>query len=112
MYRAIIFLAVLVTAQSIFGQTDNTVTITVKNHDTNKAVPDTRVTLKDTGNSKVTDANGRVELTGVPDGEQTFEIFSPGYETRELKLTFPLTGVAERTVTLELTNEVGEVTIT
>src|SRR5204863_4979512 len=45
-------------------------------------------------------------------GEQTIEISSLGYTSAELKLTFPLTDVAERTVFLEIANEVGEVTIT
>lgn len=112
MYKAIIFFAVILTAQSMFGQISNTVKITVKNHDTKDTVADAKVTLKDTENSKVTDTNGRVELTNIPDGEQTFEIFSPGYETTELKLTFPLRDLTVRIVMLELTNEVGEVTIT
>ena len=112
MYRIIIFIVVVLTAQFVFGQTNNAVKITVKNHDTNKAIRDARVTLKDTENSKVTDVNGRVELTNIPDGEQAFEIFSPGYEAAEIKLTFPLTDISERTVMLELTNEVGEVTVT
>jgi outer membrane receptor for ferrienterochelin and colicins len=40
---------------------------------------------------------------------QTIVIFSPGYETKELKLTFP--GQPEAVVFMRVTNEVGEVTV-
>lgn len=112
MYKAILFIAVILTAQTVFGQTGNALKLTVQNNDTKANLADAAVTVKGTQINAVTDANGKAELKHVPDGEQIIEISSLGYETVELKLTFPLGDTSERTVFLELNNEVGEVTIT
>ena len=75
------------------------------------AIADATVTVKDTPSSATTDAQGVAQLSNIPDGEQTIVIFSPGYETKELKLTFPIMGQPETVVFLKVTNEVGEVTV-
>jgi len=106
----IIFFAVLVAAQVSFAQ--NTFKITVKDEATKVAVADATVTVKDTPSSATTDAQGVAQLSNIPDGEQTVVIFSPGYETKELKFTFPIVGQPETVIFLKVTNEVGEVTIT
>jgi len=100
---------VLLAAQVSFAQ--NTFTITVKDDATRVAIADATVTVKDTPVSVTTDAQGVAQLTGIPDGVQTLVIFSPGYETKELILTFPVTGQPETVVFMKVTNEVGEVTI-
>jgi len=105
----IISFAVLLAAQVSFAQ--NTFTITVKDDATRVAIADATVTVKDTPVSVTTDAQGVAQLTGIPDGVQTLVIFSPGYETKELILTFPVTGQPETVVFMKVTNEVGEVTI-
>ncbi|MFT3744146.1 MAG: TonB-dependent receptor [Pyrinomonadaceae bacterium] len=110
MYKAVLILAVVLTANIAFAQSGNALKMVVKNHDTKAAIADVDVAVGDIKTK--TAADGRAELTGIPDGEQTVEISSPGYDTVELKLTFPLTDASERTVLLELNNEVGEVTIT
>ncbi|MEK7857252.1 MAG: TonB-dependent receptor plug domain-containing protein, partial [Acidobacteriota bacterium] len=112
MYRSIIFLAVLLTAGSALGQGPNTLRLAVKNSDTKVSIPEASVVVRDTSIAAATDANGIAVLAGIPDGEQTIEISSLGYEKVELKLSFPLTDTSERTVFLELNNEVGEVIIT
>ncbi len=112
MYRSIIFLAVLLTAGSAFAQGPSTVRLAVKNNDTKANIADASVVVRETNLAAVTDANGVAVLLGIPDGEQTIEISSLGYEKAELKLTFPLADNAERTVFLELNNELGEVIIT
>ena len=111
MRKFIFFIAVLLAAHGAFAQTPNTVKITVKNEETKQPVAQAGVSIKDTENSASTDANGIAELKNVPGGEQTIIISSPGYETAELKLTFPQTGGSENIVFLKVTNEVGEVTI-
>lgn len=73
-------------------------------------IADVNVSVNGTSISGTTGANGVVELTGIPDGEQTIEIVSHGYEETELKLTFPLAAV-DQVVSLELHNEVGSVTV-
>jgi iron complex outermembrane receptor protein/outer membrane receptor for ferrienterochelin and colicins len=103
-------LTVLLTAQIAYAQ--NAFKAIIKNEETKEAVIGARVSVKDTEISATTDANGRTELTNVPDGEQIIEIFSAGYETKELKLAFPLADQSERTVFIRVTNEIGEVVIT
>ncbi|MBK7935239.1 MAG: TonB-dependent receptor [Acidobacteria bacterium] len=112
MRRAIIFLVVVLTANTVLAQSATTVTIIVKNRDTKANIAEATVRLKGTEVSAVTDINGRAELRIAADGDQTIEIFSPGFETLELKLTYPLTDPSERVAFLEINNEVGEVTIT
>ncbi len=104
-----LLLTVLFLAQVSIAQT--TFKITVKDETTKEAVVGATVTVKDAGISAVTDTEGVAQLSGVPDGEQTIVIFSPGYESKELKLVFPLIGENEKLVFIRVTNEVGEVTV-
>lgn len=110
MNKFIIFIAVLLAAQGVFAQAQNVLKITVKNEETKENVTDANVSVKDTEVSTVTDANGTAELKNIADGAQIVVISSPGYETVELKLIFPLTET-EKTVFLKVNNEVGEVVI-
>ena len=52
-----------------------------------------------------------IELTNIPNGEQTVVVVSPDHETKELKLTFALADQTEQTILLKI-KTVGEVTIT
>src|SRR6185436_21115146 len=61
--------------------------------------------------SATTDNNGVAELANIPNGEQTIEISSPGYETESLKFVFPLAEQGERVFFIKVTAEMGEVTI-
>ena len=90
MNKFIIFIAVFLTAQVIFAQTQNSLKLTVTNEETKKRVAEANISVKDTEISGVTDANGKLELQNIPDGEQTIVVSSLGYETVELKLIFPL----------------------
>ena len=105
----ILFVTVFLTAQLTLAQ--STLKITIKDEGTKEPVAGATVSVKDSGISGTTDAQGGAQLSSIPDGEQTIVIFSPGYETKELKLTFPLTGPPETVVYIKVTNEVGEVTI-
>ena len=111
MYKAFIFLAVVLTAQTVVAQESNTIKIHVQNKDTKQNIAEATVTLENT-EIAVTNINGKAELKNIANGEQKIEIFSPGFETAELKLIFPLNDPTERTVFLENKNEMGEVTIT
>jgi iron complex outermembrane receptor protein/outer membrane receptor for ferrienterochelin and colicins len=111
MKKIILIFALLLAVQITFAQTQNVLKISVKNEETKENVPEAGVSVKDTEISAVTDAEGKAELRNIPDGEQTVLISSPGYETVELKLTFPLADVSEKIIFLKVTNEVGEVTI-
>jgi outer membrane receptor for ferrienterochelin and colicins len=105
----ILCFAILITARASFAQT--TFNVTVKDEVTKEAVAGASVTIKDTSISATTDVQGVAQLSNVPVGEQTIVIFSPGYETKELKLTFPLASQPETVVFLKVVNEVGEVTV-
>ena len=105
----LLLFTVLLTAQISFAQ--NSFKVTVKDEKTRQAVVGATVSVKGTEISATTDASGIAQLTGVPDGEQTIEIFSAGYELRELKLTFPLAGQDENPIFIKITNEFGEVTV-
>jgi outer membrane receptor for ferrienterochelin and colicins len=84
----------------------------IRNQATNEPVVGARITVQGTDITSMSDQTGRVELTNVPAGEQTVEIFSPGYETKEIKLVLPLNNQSEQLVFLTVNNDVGEVTIT
>lgn len=105
----ILILTVLFAAQVSSAQTS--FRVTVKDEATKEVIAGANVTIKDTVISATTDAQGVALLSNVPDGAQTVVVFSPGYETKELKLTFPIDGPAEAVVFITVTNEVGEVTI-
>lgn len=111
MRKLFLFIAVCLTAQTVFAQSQNTIVMTVKNEDTKINVADAVVSVKDTEITGKTDANGRIVLINIPDGEQTIVISSPGYEILETKFTFPLADAGEKTVFLHLDNKLGEVTV-
>ncbi len=110
MRTLIIFFAVLLAAQVSFAQ--NTFKVTIKDEATKEAIAGATVTVKDTSISATTDPQGVAQLSGIPDGVQTVVLFSPGYENKELTLTFPLTTQPEMVIFLKVTNEVGQVTVT
>jgi outer membrane receptor for ferrienterochelin and colicins len=98
-------------AQDATSTNKNSVRFSIKNEQTKEPAAGATVTVKNTEITATTDANGKVELSNIPDGEQIFEIFSPGYETQELKFTFPLADSGEKVVLLKVNFEAGEVTI-
>ena len=106
----ILFVVVLLSAQVAFAQSSYRVTI--KDESTKEPISAVTVTVKDSDISSVTDAQGVAQLTNIPDGEQTITIFSPGYESKELKINFPRTQQNDDVIFIRVTNEVGEVTIT
>jgi len=110
--KIILLFAALLAAQTAFAQSGNAVKLQIKNKDTKAPIAEASVIFKNTGISVTADKEGRAEIADIPNGEQTIEVSSIGYETAELKLVFPLTDVSERTVLLEINNEVGEVTVT
>jgi iron complex outermembrane receptor protein len=103
-----VILAVLLTGQVAFAQ--NTFKATVKNDESKQPVAGATVSVKGTEITGTTDANGKVELINIPDGEHIIAVFSPGYETKELKLTFPIIGQSDQVILISVHNELGEVT--
>ncbi len=90
----------------------NTLTLIIQNLDTKAPVAGAVVTVRDSDIRTESDAAGRVVLTGIQNGTQTIDIFSPGFEPLELSLAFPQSRDSERVVMMRITNEVGEVVIT
>jgi outer membrane receptor for ferrienterochelin and colicins len=89
----------------------STVKLSIRNEETKEAVAGATVSVKETAIKAVTGADGRAELSNIPDGEQIIEVFSAGFETQELKLAFPLTDRSERVVFIKVSYEAGEVII-
>ncbi|MEQ1922553.1 MAG: TonB-dependent receptor plug domain-containing protein, partial [Pyrinomonadaceae bacterium] len=112
MLKAILFIVVTLTTANVFAQSGNTLKLRVQNKDTKDNVAEATVTVKGTEVITKSDADGKAELTNIANGERVIEVFSPGFETVEIKLTFPLSNASERLVLLETHNEMGEVTIT
>jgi iron complex outermembrane receptor protein/outer membrane receptor for ferrienterochelin and colicins len=111
MKKIIFFIAVFFAVQNILAQAQNELKILVKNEETKTNISEANVLVKDKEIGGVTDSNGKITLTNIPHGEQIIVISSLGFETVELKLTFPLSDSVEKIVYLKVTNEVGEVTI-
>lgn len=110
MRLVVLSFAVLLAAQISSAQ--NTFKVTVRDQETKRPVVGAKVSVAGTEISAFTGADGVARLDGVPDGEQTVEIFSAGYETRELKVSFPPAREGETLVFIKVTNELGEVTVT
>ena len=102
-------LAILLLAKTTFGQSNFKAQIL--NEESKVPVVGAIVSIKDTDIAAATDSNGRVELTNIPNGEQTVVVSSPDHEAQELKYTFPLVDQGEHTILLKI-KTVGEVTIT
>ena len=110
MRQALLLSVVLLTAQVTYAQ--STFKVTVKDEATKEAVAGVTVLVKGLGITATTDAQGVAQLANIPDGEQTIEFFSAGYEAKELKFTFPATNQNENLVFIKVSYEAGEVTIT
>jgi iron complex outermembrane receptor protein/outer membrane receptor for ferrienterochelin and colicins len=110
MRQFILFAVGLLTVQVSLAQ--SAFKVTIKDETTKEPIAGVSVTVKDSAISAMTDAQGVVQLTNIPDGEQTITIFSPGYEAKELKFTFPRPEMSETVIFIRVTNEVGEVTVT
>lgn len=89
----------------------NTFKAIIKNEETKAPMVGVKVSVRDTEIFSTTDANGKVELINIPDGEQVIEIISDGFEIQELTVTFPLAEKTENLVFMKV-NKVGEVFIT
>ena len=91
----------LVVAHISFAQ--NTPGIIVKDSKTKESLIGATVSIKGTTNGGTTDAEGKISLKGVPDGEQTVVVSFIGYETGSQKIKFPLS--AEIEILLESDDE-------
>jgi outer membrane receptor for ferrienterochelin and colicins len=111
-YVVLLLVAVIPIYSAAQENSANTLKITIKNEETKKPVIGAKVSIKDTDISSVTDTNGIAQLNNIPAGDQTIVIFSAGYETNELKLTFPLIDQSEKLVLIKLNNEIEKVLIT
>jgi len=106
-----LFLAVAVLLAAQVSLSQSVYKVTVKDHATKEPVAGATVAVKDTEVTATTDAQGIAGLAGVPDGEHTVNVFSPGYETAEVKMTFPVGLQGEHTIFIKINNEMGEVTV-
>ncbi|MBP9936906.1 MAG: TonB-dependent receptor [Pyrinomonadaceae bacterium] len=111
MFRATLIVAVILTAQIAFGQESNTLRLNVINKDTKAPVAEATITIKNTELNTVTNAAGMATIANVPDGEYVIQIFSPGFAIVEIKIAISGAKTSEKTIELEIDNDVGDVTI-
>ena len=112
MFRVRVFFIIMLAAASALAQNDNSLRLQIKNNDTKENIADAIVGVRGTDIRATSGADGKAELRNIPSGGQTIEVFSPGYETVELKLNFPLTDTSEIIVFLTIEFDAGEVTVT
>src|SRR5690349_18122927 len=98
MQKVFLFSIFIFAALAVEGQQVGVLRLVVQNKDTKSAVSDAEVSVKGTALTGRTNAAGKAELRDIPAGEQTVEVFSPGYERIEIKLVFPLADASERIV--------------
>ena len=98
----LVLLTALLAAQVSFAQ--SAFKVVVKDDATKEPLAGVTVTVKDIGISATTDTQGVAQLPSVPAGEQIITIFSPGYESKELKLVFPRTDQNETVIFIRVTN--------
>ncbi|MFN6964405.1 MAG: TonB-dependent receptor plug domain-containing protein [Pyrinomonadaceae bacterium] len=111
--KFVLLIVVLLAALHAAASAQNVLRATVRSELTREPIAGAAATAKEAGITAAADAAGRVELAGLPDGEATIEFFSPGFEVKEIKLTFPLADPrqAEMEILLKVTNDAGEVTV-
>jgi outer membrane receptor for ferrienterochelin and colicins len=106
-----LFIALISNTAPAQEKNKNTVRLSIRNEETKGAVAGATVSVKETEIKATTDADGKAELSSIPDGEQTIEVFSAGFETREVKFSFPLTDQSEKVIFIKVSYEAGEVII-
>ena len=100
---------ILLTAPAVLAQ--NTFKAVIKNDETKAPVAGAEVSLKGKKPALATNAEGRVELKDIPDGEQVIMIFAAGYETTELTLVFPLAAQGEHEIFIKAVHSGEEVIV-
>ncbi len=83
----------------------NKINITVKDKETKEILQGATVILKSTTQGGATDQNGRLEITNIPNGEQTFIVSMIGYQTIHKDITFPFKTSLDIIISLEPESE-------
>ncbi len=89
-------------------QAQNIFTATVKDSLTNELLIGSTAVIKGTTNGASADANGKVEIKNIADGNTTIVFSFIGYQSLELVFTFPFTDVSKETF-VYLTPEAAEI---
>lgn len=92
-------------AFSLTAQAQNNVTITVKDSKTNEPLIGVAITFIILSKPSLTNSNGQITLSGIPDGIQKIEFSHLGYKPKTDFLNFPLASKAPIVVLLETAEE-------
>ncbi len=84
----ICLITILLSTTSVLAQ--NKLTVSVADSASGEPIVGANVLIGGTKLGGTTDLNGKVTISGIPDGSQTIAFSSVGYKTRELRLMFPL----------------------
>ncbi|MBX3293063.1 MAG: TonB-dependent receptor [Acidobacteria bacterium] len=80
-------------------------------HDSGAPMANAAVSVKGTDISATTAADGRATLPNIPTGEHMVVVSSAGYQTKEVKIVFPLSNDDEQEIELDPLSELASVTI-
>jgi iron complex outermembrane receptor protein len=83
----------------------NKIIVTVKDKDTKEIIQGATINIKNTPNGGSCNKDGKVEITNIPNGDQTFIISMIGYQKVYRDIKFPLLTTSELTVYLEPESE-------
>lgn len=96
-------------AGMLAAQAQNNLTITVSHAEDKTVLPGASFNWKEGGRSYIADSAGRIVLTGITNGTHTFVISHIGFDSKTLRLTFPLANnVTGMTVEMETAEEDDE----
>lgn len=88
MKNIILLLVVLCNFTALFAQ--NTIKAVLKNRDTNDMLIGVTAVIQNTNLGGITDENGFLEITNIPDGQQSILFTAIGFETKTEQFIFPL----------------------
>lgn len=106
MKRIVLFTCLLLMANTLFAQ--HRITLTVIDKESKQVLPGTTLSFKAQSKSFVADSTGKIVVTNIPVGVQTFQLSHVGFSELELRYTFPLTGKEIVTIELEPAEEEEE----
>ncbi|AWG23520.1 collagen-binding protein [Flavobacterium faecale] len=103
MKKFILLLVVTINFTAVFAQ--NNFKAVLKDSKTNELLIGVNAVIQNSNLGNITDGNGALEITNVPNGEQSIVLTAVGYEDKIVQFTFPLESDAIQTILLESEGE-------
>lgn len=81
---------IIVCCQIVAAQAQNSFKAIIRGGEGNTPLAGATVTWKEQNKTAITDTSGYIEITGIPNGKQTFAISFVGFEEQTVSYNFPL----------------------